>query len=365
MKIAHAAAVVAADGGVGGIGGAGGEGGEGGAGGRLRRRAVARFAAGLAALALVAGSGAAGAQTAPAFPSRPLALIVPSTPGGSVDTQARVLGEYLARELGQPGVIDNRAGAFGIVGFAAVAKAAPDGHTLGYGWIGLSSNPAVVKSLPFDIVNDFTAVSLTSSGASVMIASAATGVRNVRELIALAKSDPKKISFGAGEATARLGFELFKQKAGLSVGDDYTVVQYKGGAPLLNDILGGHVGFTISSLNTALPIRNDPRVHILGVIAGERSTFAPEVPTFAEQGVADFNPDAWFGVFAPRGLPDAVTARLNGAIGKALASPSVREAFQKLLIVPKGSTPAEFAALVRSQVGTWKALAQRAKIEPE
>ena len=298
-----------------------------------------------------------------AFPNRALSLVVPSTPGGSVDTQARVLGEFLARDLGQPVVIDNRPGAFGIVGFNTVAKAAPDGHTLGYGWIGLSINPAVVKSLPFDIVNDFTAISLTGTGPSVLLASAALGVRNVRELLALAKAEPKKITFGAGEATARLGFELLRQRAALT--DEYTVVQYKGGAPLLNDLLGGHVGLTIASLNTALPIRNDPRVHVLGVIAAERSPFMPELPTFAEQGLADYSLDAWFGVFGPRGMPDAVTGRVNGALGRALASAQVKEAFQKLLVVPKASSPAEFAALVRTQVATWKALAQRARIEPE
>ena len=308
------------------------------------------------ALAVLAAT--ANAQT---YPSRPVKIIVPFPPGGTTDIVARLVAERLSPQLGQPTVIENRAGAGGAVGAAEIARAAPDGYTLGLATVSTHGvNPAINPKLAYDALKDFTPISNLASVPNVVSAHPALGVTDVRGLIQKAKASPGKITYasaGNGSLSHMLG-ELFKA----STGTDLLHVPYKGVGPALNDTLGGQVNLLFDNLPSSLPYIQSGKLRALAVSSPARLDSLPGVPTFAEAGVPQLNDPSWFGLVAPAKLPEAVLARLHEAVTKALAAPEVRERMHNVGAVPAGNSPKEFATQIRREIERHKRVAEESGI---
>ena len=308
------------------------------------------------ALAVLAAT--ANAQT---YPSRPVKIIVPFPPGGTTDIVARLVAERLSPQLGQPTVIENRAGAGGAVGAAEIARAAPDGYTLGLATVSTHGvNPAINPKLAYDALKDFTPISNLASVPNVVSAHPALGITDVRGLIQKAKASPGKITYasaGNGSLSHMLG-ELFK----VSTGTDLLHVPYKGVGPALNDTLGGQVNLLFDNLPSSLPYIQSGKLRALAVSSPARLDSLPGVPTFAEAGVPQLNDPSWFGLVAPAKLPEAVLARLHEAVTRALAAPEVRERMHNVGAVPAGNSPKEFATQIRREIERHKRVAEESGI---
>jgi tripartite-type tricarboxylate transporter receptor subunit TctC len=296
------------------------------------------------------------AALAQAFPSKPIRVIVPFPPGGTSDILARVVGQKMAEGLGQPVVVENRPGASGTIGSAVVAKSAPDGYTL----ISGSTTTTVVaaylyRSLAFDPVKDFQPVSRLASVPSVLIVHPSVSAKSVAEVIALAKAQPGKIHYSSGGAgtTQHLGGELFRYMANV----DIVHVAYKGGAPALNDLIGGQVAMSFEPLPTAVSHIKGGKVRALAVTTPARIAALPEVPTIAET-LPGYEMSIWFGFLAPAGTPREVANRLNAEVVKALQAPDVRERLQGQGVDPIGDTVDEFAANMRAESARWAEFAK-------
>jgi tripartite-type tricarboxylate transporter receptor subunit TctC len=313
----------------------------------------------LVVMALLAGT--ASAQT---YPSRPVKVIVPFPPGGTTDILARIVAERLGPILGQPAVIENRAGAGGAVGAAEIARAAPDGYTLGLATVSTHGvNPAINPKLPYDALRDFTPISNLASVPNVVSAHPALGVNDLRGLIDKAKASPGKITYasaGNGSLSHMLG-ELFKA----STGTDLLHVPYKGVGPALNDTLGGQVNLLFDNLPSSLPYIQSGKLRALAVSSPARLDSLPGVQTFAEAGVPQLNDPSWFGLVAPARLPEAILLQVRVAVGNALKEPELRERMQKVGAVPSGNTPAEFAAQIRREIERHKRVAEEGGIRIE
>jgi tripartite-type tricarboxylate transporter receptor subunit TctC len=313
----------------------------------------------LVAMALLAGT--ASAQT---YPSRPVRVVVPFPPGGTTDIVARLVAERLGPILGQPVVIENRAGAGGAVGAAEIARAAPDGYTLGLATVSTHGvNPAINPKLPYDASRDFTPISNLASVPNVVSAHPALGVDDIRGLIQRAKASPGKITYasaGNGSLSHMLG-ELFKA----STGTDLLHVPYKGVGPALNDTLGGQVNLLFDNLPSSLPYIQSGKLRALAVSSPARLDSLPGVPTFAESGVPQLNDPSWFGLVAPARLPEPVLARVHEAVTKALAAPEVRSRMHNVGAVPAGNSPKEFAAQIRREIERHKRVAEESGIRIE
>ena len=319
----------------------------------MQRRVVVQAAAVLMA-AWGIGIGIASAQTAAArFPDRPIRLVVGVPPGGSTDLVARIVGEQLSRQLGQPVVVENRGGAAGNIGAELVAKAAPDGYTLFLAPIGtVAINPSLYANLPFDTMRDFAAISQLTSLPMAMLVHPSVPARTPKEFIEYARARPGQVNFasgGSGTGTHLAG-ELFKMLSGVEM----THVPYKGNGPAMADLLAGRVLVMFDQISTALPQMQGGKLRALGVTTAKRSAVAPEVPTLAEAGLAGFDMTTWHGLVAPAGTPAEVIAKLNAEVVKALDSPEVRERFKANGIDPVSSTPAQFGALMQSEIARWR-----------
>jgi tripartite-type tricarboxylate transporter receptor subunit TctC len=306
----------------------------------------------------------ASAVNAQPYPSRPVRVIVPFPPGGTTDIVARLVAERLGPILGQPAVIENRAGAGGAVGAAEIARAAPDGYTLGLATVSTHGvNPAINPKLPYDALRDFTPISNLASVPNVVSAHPALGVKDLRGLIEKAKASPGKITYasaGNGSLSHMLG-ELFKASTGI----DLLHVPYKGVGPALNDTLGGQVNLLFDNLPSSLPYIQSGKLRALAVSSPARLDALPGVPTFAEAGVPQLNDPSWFGLVAPAKLPEAVLARVHEAVTKALAAPEVRERMHNVGAVPAGNSPMEFAAQIRREIERHKRVAEESGIRIE
>jgi tripartite-type tricarboxylate transporter receptor subunit TctC len=291
-------------------------------------------------------------------------VIVPFPPGGTTDIVARLVAERLGTTLGQPAVIENRAGAGGAVGAAEIARAAPDGYTLGLATVSTHGvNPAINPKLPYDALRDFTPISNLASVPNVVSAHPSLGVADVRQLIQKAKAAPGKITYasaGNGSLSHMLG-ELFK----VSTGIDLLHVPYKGVGPALNDTLGGQVNLLFDNLPSSLPYIQSGKLRALAVSSPARLDALPGVATFAEAGVPQLNDPSWFGLVAPAKLPEAVLARVHEAVTNALAAPEVRERMQNLGASPAGNSPKEFAAQIRREIERHKRVAEESGIRIE
>jgi tripartite-type tricarboxylate transporter receptor subunit TctC len=294
--------------------------------------------------------------------SRPITMIVPFAPGGSTDVIGRVIAEGLRQVLGQTVVVENRAGAGGSIGTAAIAKAAPDGNTIGMGTAStLAINPATYKSLPFDVLTDLTPVGNIAAVPNIMSIHPGVPAADMASFIKLALSRPRQLSFasaGIGSVSHLLGAQF-----NLATGADIVHVPYRGVGPALNDAVGGQVQVMYDNLPTSLQLVQDGRLRALGVSGERRAAALPNVPTFAELNLADMNWMAFFGLIAPKGTQEPVAKRLNEALLKVLAMPEVRGKLDAQQAIVVGNSPAEFRAEIARELARMRKAAAAAKIE--
>jgi tripartite-type tricarboxylate transporter receptor subunit TctC len=291
------------------------------------------------------------------FPSKPVRLIVPFPPGGAVDYYARAVQSRLAETLGQPILIENRAGAGGMVGAELVAKSPPDGHTLLVGNIAaLAMNVGVYPKMPYDPAKDFAPVIRTVAVNYVMAVHSSVPARSVAEFIAYAKANPGKLSYGsAGSGSApHLATELFKQRTGI----DVLHVPFKGGGPMVTDLLGGQIQMVIADQANLMPHVKAGRLRALGVGTLERSATYPELPTIAESGLPGFEARAWQGVVGPAALSADTVNLLNAAFTKVMAMPDVHQRLLEGGLDPIPGTPREFAEFIRAEIAKWSKVAK-------
>jgi tripartite-type tricarboxylate transporter receptor subunit TctC len=315
-------------------------------------------ALGVALLCLAAGSAAA--QT---WPSRPIRMIVPYTPGGYTDFMARTVSQKMSEALGQPIVIENRPGANSVIGADAVAKAAPDGYTFGTVIAAHAVNASLNPKLPYDVLKDFSYVSLMSVAPLMMAARKDLPASNVQELIALAKAKPGTLNFASSGigAAAHLTMELFKSRTGINM----VHVPYKGTAPALTDLLGGRVDVMFDTVSAFAAHVSAGTVKALAVTATERIPAAADTPTMGEAGVPDFASGTWAGIIAPAGVPKDIVERMSREAQKALADPAMRAELVRQGYVAVGNTPEEYSQFVRDEVTKWAKVIKDAAIKPE
>lgn len=296
-----------------------------------------------AALGLATLPGTATAQAA-AWPSKPIKLVVPYAPGGATDILARLVATHLQTALGQNVVVENKPGASGVLGNDAVAKAAPDGHTVLLGITAIIQSATLLK-LPYDPYKDLVPVSMLASSTSLLAVPKNLPVKNVAEFVALIKSQPGKHSYGtygAGSSSHIQG-EALKAQAGL----DLVHVPYKGAAPMVNDLLGGQISAAFVDAGTARAHVQSGAFKVLAVTGTERLKMAPEAPVLSEVGYQHFDPKGWFGFFVPAGTPAPVVAKLSAEIARITRLPEVSKRIDDLGQVPVGSTPEAFAEVIR------------------
>jgi tripartite-type tricarboxylate transporter receptor subunit TctC len=296
------------------------------------------------------------------YPARPITLIVPFAPGGSTDVIARVVGEAMHKELGQPVVIENRAGAGGSLGTAAIAKAAPDGYTIGMGTAStLAINPAAYKSLPYDVQKDLAPIGNIAVVPNIMSINASVAAPDMAAFIALARAQGGKFAYGSsgnGSVSHLMG-EQFK----LASKTDLLHVPYRGIGPALQDAVGGQIQVMFDNLPTSIPLVQDGKLRALAVSGSKRLDVLPNVPTFAEAGLDDLNWMAFFGLIAPAGTPQPMIAKLNAALKAALSNEAVRNRLATQQATPIGNAPAEFAAEIARDLDRMRRAVTAAKIE--
>lgn len=303
----------------------------------------------------------AGVQAQP-YPSKPVRFMVGYPPGGSSDVSARVIGPKLAERLGQPVIIDNRAGAGGIIGVETVAKSAADGYTIGFGPMGmLAVNATLHPNLPYDPLKDLAPITLSMILPQIVVANAAIPVNSIQELIAYAKTRPGQLGYGtAGNGTAP---HMAGAMLALMAGIDLFHVPYKGGHAAATDLIGGQIPFAVIDLASAKSFARVGRIRELAVTSARRTSLAPEIPTVAESGLPGFEMPSWFGIIAPAGTPAAIIARLNADLVAVLKSPDVHEKMTSAGVEPISSTPEEFAVFLRKEIQKYAQLIKSAGIK--
>lgn len=323
------------------------------------RNAIKSVFAAAAALVLWIGSGSAEAQGWQ--PSQPIKIVVGYPAGGASDVAARIIAQKMAERLGQGVVVENKPGAAGNIGADAVAKAAPDGHTLLLGTISLSVNPSLYPKMTYDPLKDLSAISMISSTPFLLVVNPQAPYQSAGELLGAARAAPGAINYAtAGNGS---GSHLFTELLSSTAGIKLTHVPYKGAAPAMNDVLGNQVPLTFDNIITTLPLVKAGKLRALAVSTKQRSRVAPDIPTLAESGVPGFDATAWFGLFAPAGTPREVIARLNQEVVDAVKDPTVSEKLLQLGGEPMSSTPRAFDAFFRAEVAKWAQVVRSAKIK--
>jgi tripartite-type tricarboxylate transporter receptor subunit TctC len=309
------------------------------------------------AAALVVASPAVRAQT---YPSRQITLIVPFAAGGSNDVVGRAIGKKLSEAWGQPVVVENRPGAGGMIGTSAAAAAAPDGYTLLLISSTFTINPAIKKNMPFDTIKDFTPVAFIARSPLLLVATRQLPVKSAREMLDLARSKPGQITY----ASAGLGSinQIAAELIALSAGARFMHVPYKGGAPALNDLVGGHVDIYVSSLPQVLQLARDGQARALAVTSAKRSALLPDVPTLAEAGISGVDLWSWWGIVGPARMPANVVNALNSEVGKMLMSPELSEFLTNEGAEAETMTPQQFGAMMRLETERWIKVAHEANI---
>ena len=310
----------------------------------MRRRAALR---GLVGLSLAALGAPVVAQAG--WPNKPIRYIVPFAPGGTTDILARMVGEKLGVALGQTIVIENKAGQGGSIGAAELARAAPDGYTIGGGTISSHAiNASLYPKLSYDPITGFAPITLYATQPNILIVHPGVPANTMAEFIRLAKASPEKYSFGsAGNGTSQhISGELFKTMAGIQMQH----IPYRGSGPMIADLLGGNLLVAVDNIATAIPHMKAGKLRGLAVTTAARSSAAPDVPTMAESGLAGYELSSWQAVFAPAGTPQPIVDRLHTEIAKILKTPDIQKRFSDLGLDASGMPPQELAALVRSDV---------------
>lgn len=311
----------------------------------MKRRSVVHWLVTTPLLALAVASNA----IAQSYPAKQITIVVPYPPGGPTDIVARVIGQKLSERVGQPVMIDNRAGAGGNIGASIVAKAAPDGYTLLLGTTAHAINPHLFKSLDHDILKDFTPVVLLTSLPLGVVTHPSVPAKNIKELIALAKTKPLTYASSGNGQSTHLAAELFKSMTGTQL----THVPYKGSAPAISDLVGGQVDLMFNTLLSSMPHVKAGRLNALAVTPAKRTASAPELPTIAESGVPGYEADAWSGLLAPAGTPAAVVSKLNKEINEILQMPDVKKRFLEDGADLVGGSPEQFGRHLRNEVKKW------------
>lgn len=311
-----------------------------------------RYWIGLLVLGVAALLATPSAESAENFPSRPIKLIVPFPAGGPADTIARLIAEKMASSLGQPVVIDNRGGAGGAVGTAAVAKAVPDGYTIGISTAGaLAISPSLQDTLAYDPLKDLAPLTLAARVPELLVTAKDVPAVNLSELIALAKAKPGTLNFASSGpgSMPHLAGEMFKRHAGI----DIAHVPYRGAAPAVNDLIGGHVQMMFMDVAVLLPHVQSGAAKAMAVGSKERISVLPDLPTTAELGFPKVEADNWYGMVAPAGLPADAVAALHAAIVAALHSPDVKAKLAEQGAITVGNSPDQFAAYLKSEIEKW------------
>ena len=322
-----------------------------------------------ALLAFFLGAGAASAQTAttPAdpgnYPNRTIRYIVPYPPGAFNDTLARIVSQKLAEAWGVPVVVENRPGGGTLIGSEAVAKAPPDGYTLLGVAFPFGANPSIYKNLPYDTVKDFTPLIFAGQTQNLLVIRPSLPINSLKELIDYAKANPGKVSYGStGTGSSNhLSMELFKSMAGI----DIVHVPYKGSAPMVNDLLGGHIDTAFDNTPNVLPQVNGGKLRALGVSSTTRSALAPNVPTVSEAGVRGYEVTVWFGIVGPAGMRPEIVQKLNAEINTIFKMDDVKRRFVEQGVEPVGGTPSQFADHIRAEIQKWGKVVKDANIQPE
>jgi len=313
---------------------------------------------------LIAIVTAAVATAADGYPDRPVKLVVPFAPGGTTDIIARIVSQKMQPNFGQPMIVENRAGAGGVIGATDTAKALPDGYNLGVATVStIATAPAMEPNVPYDPVSDFTPIINIAATPNVLTVNPQFPARDFQGFIAELKKNPGKYSYaspGTGSIT-HMQMELFKLKTGVSM----VHVPYKGAGPALNDEVAGHVLVMLDNLPSSLPYIQQGRLIPIVVAAEKRVAPLPNVPTLAEVGVPEVNRMAFYGIYGPKGLPRDVVTKVHDAVKKTLDDPEVRDRIEQTGSIVIANTPTEFAQQIKSEYETYKKLAVEQKLKPE
>jgi tripartite-type tricarboxylate transporter receptor subunit TctC len=329
----------------------------------MQRNAFLPFARAAAALAIAAGALGAAAQSVPAgdWPKGPVRIVVPYGPGSTPDIIARIVGDKLAKRTGQPVVVDNKPGAAGNLGTDAIAKAPPDGSTIGVSIAGpLGVNALLFKKMPYDPAKDLELVSIAATQPSVLVVPTSLGVNNTDELVALMKKNPGKYNYasmGAG-TISHLAMEALATRSGTSV----VHVPYAGSGPAVTALLAGNAEIAVLPAAAVMPQVKAGKVKALAVATGKRSGALPELPTLAESGLKDIQADAWMGFVVPAKTPDAIVRRLHGELVQILADPEVRDKLRLQYMDVVADSPAEARAVLAADIERWRPIIQKNNI---
>ena len=314
--------------------------------------------AGLASLAAVGTGGSAFAQGAK-YPSEAVTLVVPYSAGGGTDIVGRLMAQRLSELWGQSVVVDNRTGANGVIGSSTVARAAPDGHTLLLVVGSHAVNPVLMKSLPYDTDKAFTPITNIANSPSVLVVQAAGPYKTLRDVLEAARKEPLGVGYSEGQT--RLTGEMIRQAGKLQT----TGVPYKGGAPIMVDIIGGHLPMGVTSVLTALPHVRSGALRVVGVADTKRMALFPDAMTFKEAGLDGVESLSWYGLFGPAGLPAPIVAQINEDLKKVAADPAVKKQMEEQGAHVTLTPPAEFRSFLAAETRKWTAVAQRGGITAE
>jgi len=300
---------------------------------------------------------------AAAYPDKPVRMVVPFPPGGGTDVVARAIALKLTEQWGQSVVVDNRPGAASMVGTEMLARAVPDGYTLGFVSMSHTINPSIYKKLPFDPIADFSPVALAATAPNVLVVSPGVGAKSVAELVQIAKSRPGKLNFpsSGNGGVSHLSMEMFRYAAGI----DIVHVPYRGAGPALTALLANETQLMMATTPVALPQMKAGRLIALATTGLKRSSLAPEIPTVAEAGYPGFEADTWYGMLAPAKVPPALVNQANAAVTKMLTQADFKERLAHEGAQPAGGTPAQFATHIKSEIEKWAKIVRTAKVKIE
>ena len=314
-------------------------------------------------IAAIVGSALAAPAVAQTFPAKTVRMVVPFAAGGSTDIVARVLSARLTEMWGQSVVVDNRAGGGTVIGTEIVARSPPDGYTLLVTPAPFTINPSLLKKLPYDALNDFTPITLVNTTPLVVVVNPGVPARSIKELIALAKAKPGQLNFGSSGTggSNHLAGELFNAMAGVKI----VHVPYKGNAPALTDLVGGHVDLLFNGLTSAFALIKADKIRALAVTSRERSPVLPELPTVSESGLKGFEAVAWNGLSAPAKTPREIVLKIQGDVVKIVQAPELKERLKAEGSDPVGSTPEQYAIFLREEIAKWAKVIAFAKVRAE
>jgi tripartite-type tricarboxylate transporter receptor subunit TctC len=330
---------------------------------RVGRRRASRACVAALGAAISLGL-AAPAALAQAWPARPVRFVAPFPPGGPVDLLARLIGQKITEKLGQPVVVENKPGAAGNLGIEQVAKSVPDGSTLLHVPAGnITINATLMRDLPFSWDRDFTAVTMIATAPNLLAVHPAVPAKTVRELIAHAKAQPGKLTYGSPGIGSglHLSGELFRREAGI----DIAHVAYKGTTQAMNDLIGGQLTMMFGALPTLMPQVKTGKLRAIAVTSAKRATGAPDIPTVAESGLPGFDVSSWYAIMAPAKTPPATVAAVAEEVRRVLVLPDVRATLDAQGLAPVGMRPAEFAAHIRRETQSWARVIREAGIKAE